>query len=166
MFAFSKLQDKTLQNGQSHSLCDFSAFCSYSFYLPRLSCSPASLTPSTPSFLCKRSYMRVCWRNPVRLKSGGEKGQLTKQHFISLRFFVGHGGVRGVNTPIVLEGSWWGWMFPVGKGKLLFKGGDMPLPRVPLLGVSPLFLPIEVPPTHSVPSVLPKIPSLPIITLF
>lgn len=46
-------------------------------------------------------------------------------------------------------------MFPVGKGKLLFKGGDMPLPRVPLLGVSPLFLPIEVPPTHSVPSVLP-----------
>lgn len=73
-----------------------SGFCSCPFIYP---CFPLSCFPPHPPlpFFVKGSLFRVCWLSPVRLKSGGKKGQLTKQHFISSKFLVRRGGVSGLN---------------------------------------------------------------------
>ena len=163
---FLKAAGQNVRNGQGHSLCDF-CFVFIFFYLPML--SALLLFPLIRPFLCKGFYMRVCWRRPVRLKSGGKKGQLTKQHFISLKFFVRSRGVSGVNPPWCRRAvsgvevcrkisSWgkenfsWGWWHA--------------LAQCPYLRRVFLILPIKVPPTYNVPSVLPKIPPWQIITLF
>lgn len=39
--------------------------------------------------------------------------------------------------------------FPLGKGEFLLEGSTMPLPSVPVLGISSLFLPIKVPLAHN-----------------
>lgn len=56
--------------------------------------------------------------------------------------------------------------FPLGKGAFLIEGGKMPLPGVPMLGISSLFLLFKVHPTYNFPSVLPKILSLQMNTPF
>lgn len=166
MFTFSKLQDKMYRMDKA-TLSVISALCSYSFIYPcfLLSC----LSPSSaPSFLV-RDAIWVCWRRPVRLKSGGKKGQLTKQHFISLKFFVRSRGVSGVNPPWCRravsgvevcrkispwgrENFSWGWWHAFA--------------QCPYLRRVFLTLPVKVPPTYNVPSVLPQIPPWQIITLF
>lgn len=84
--------------------------------------------PPLPFFL-RGLYARVCWR---RLKQRGRKGRLTKEHFISVKFFVRYEGVSGLNPPLL--GCQWGWSitwyFPLRKGESLLEGGKMPLPCV------------------------------------
>lgn len=53
---------------------------------------------STPSFLCKG----VIYESLLKKSSEADvkKGRLTKEHFISLKFFVRNGGMSGLNPPL------------------------------------------------------------------
>lgn len=98
---FLEATGQNVRNGQGHSLCDF-CFSFTFFYLPMISRRSSfpllGFSPSpTPPSLCKGLYTRACWR---RLKQRGKKGRLTKEHFISVKFFVRNGGMSGLNPPL------------------------------------------------------------------
>lgn len=163
---FLKAAGQNVPNGQGHSL--WFLLCVHILLFTHAFCSPAC-PPHPPLPFFVRDAIWVCWRRPVRLKSGGKKGQLTKQHFISLKFFVRSRGVSGVNPPWCRravsgvevcrkispwgrENFSWGWWHAFA--------------QCPYLRRVFLTLPVKVPPTYNVPSVLPKIPPWQIITPF
>lgn len=130
---FLKTTEWHVRNGQGHYLSYF-CFLFIFFYLPMTSRRSGfpffcfSPHPPLPFFL-RGLYARVCWRS---LKQRGRKGRLTKEHFISVKFFVRYEGVSGLNPPLL--GYQWGWSitwyFPLRKGESLLEGGKMPLPCV------------------------------------